>query len=157
MDSAGRRADASKPWPRQCRAEPQAVARPCCPRPARALLAASLRLLCFSALPQEALAVVAGLPAGIATDSCTALRPDLRRRPLPSGFCCGGVGTSSVAASSEPGAAAPAFPCSHSLGHISAISFPFFLVFCAFSPPRRDGSNEPQAGTQGSVAASPEA
>ena len=31
------------------------------------------------------------------------------------------------------------------LGHF----FPFFLVFCAFSPPRRDGSNEPQAGTQG--------
>ena len=27
--------------------------------------------------------------------------------------------------------------------------FPLFLVFCAFSPPGRDGSNEPQAGTQG--------
>ena len=27
--------------------------------------------------------------------------------------------------------------------------FPVFLVFCAFSPSRRDGSNEPQAGTQG--------
>ena len=41
------------------------------------------------------------------------------------------------------------FPCSHSLGHISAISFPFFPVFCAFSPSRRGGPNEPQAGTQG--------
>ena len=40
-------------------------------------------------------------------------------------------------------------PCSHVLGHISPISPPFFLVFCAYSPPRRDGSNEPQAGTQG--------
>ena len=38
---------------------------------------------------------------------------------------------------------------SHSLGHISPISSPFFLVFCAFSPSRRGGSNEPQAGTQG--------
>ena len=27
--------------------------------------------------------------------------------------------------------------------------FPVFPLFCAFSPPRRDGSNEPQAGTQG--------
>ena len=27
--------------------------------------------------------------------------------------------------------------------------FPVFLVFCAFSPSRRGGSNEPQAGTQG--------
>ena len=27
--------------------------------------------------------------------------------------------------------------------------FPFFPVFCAFSPSRRGGSNEPQAGTQG--------
>ena len=37
----------------------------------------------------------------------------------------------------------------HFLGRISPISSPFFLVFCAFSPARRDGSNEPQAGTQG--------
>eukprot|EP01045_Picozoa_sp_COSAG04_P015542 COSAG04_NODE_1235_length_7625_cov_36.004651_2_plen_192_part_00 len=42
-----------------------------------------------------------------------------------------------------------AFPCSHFLDHISPISPPFFLAFCAFSPPGRDGSNEPQAGTQG--------
>ena len=32
---------------------------------------------------------------------------------------------------------------------ISPISSPFFPVFCAFSPSRRGGSNEPQAGTQG--------
>ena len=38
---------------------------------------------------------------------------------------------------------------SHLLDHISPIFPPFFPVFCAFSPPRRDGSNEPQAGTQG--------
>ena len=38
---------------------------------------------------------------------------------------------------------------SHLLGHISPIFAPFFPVFCAFSPPGRDGSNEPQAGTQG--------
>jgi len=38
---------------------------------------------------------------------------------------------------------------SHLLDHISPIFPPFFLVFCAFSPPRRDGSNEPQARTQG--------
>ena len=38
---------------------------------------------------------------------------------------------------------------SHVLGRISPIFSPFFPVFCAFSPPRRDGSNEPQAGTQG--------
>ena len=38
---------------------------------------------------------------------------------------------------------------SHLLDRISPIFSPFFLVFCAFSPPRRDGSNEPQAGTQG--------
>ena len=37
----------------------------------------------------------------------------------------------------------------HVLGHISPIFFPSFLVFCAFSPSRRDGSNEPQAATQG--------
>ena len=41
------------------------------------------------------------------------------------------------------------FPCSHVLDHISPIFPPFFPVFCAFSPPRRDGSNEPQARTQG--------
>ena len=38
---------------------------------------------------------------------------------------------------------------SHLLGRISPIFSPFFLVFCAFSPSRRGGSNEPQAGTQG--------
>ena len=38
---------------------------------------------------------------------------------------------------------------SHLLGRISPIFPPFFLVFCAFSPPGRDGSNEPQAETQG--------
>ena len=38
---------------------------------------------------------------------------------------------------------------SHLLDRISPIFPPFFLFFCAFSPPRRDGSNEPQAGTQG--------
>eukprot|EP01045_Picozoa_sp_COSAG04_P001567 COSAG04_NODE_53_length_30631_cov_16.782261_20_plen_145_part_00 len=38
---------------------------------------------------------------------------------------------------------------SHFLDRISPIVSPFFPVFCAFSPPRRDGSNEPQAGTQG--------
>ena len=37
----------------------------------------------------------------------------------------------------------------HLLGRISPISPPFFPVFCAFSPSRRGGSNEPQAGTQG--------
>ena len=35
------------------------------------------------------------------------------------------------------------------LGRISPILPPFFPVFCAFSPSRRGGSNEPQAGTQG--------
>ena len=40
-------------------------------------------------------------------------------------------------------------PCSHVLGHISPIFSPFFLLFCAFSPSRRGGSNEPQAETQG--------
>ena len=34
------------------------------------------------------------------------------------------------------------------LDRISPIFSPFFLVFCAFSPPGRDGSNKPQAGTQ---------
>eukprot|EP01045_Picozoa_sp_COSAG04_P004862 COSAG04_NODE_217_length_19889_cov_59.963221_9_plen_262_part_00 len=38
---------------------------------------------------------------------------------------------------------------SHLLDRISPIFAPFFLLFCAFSPSRRDGSNEPQAGTQG--------
>ena len=38
---------------------------------------------------------------------------------------------------------------SHLLDRISPVFSPFFPVFCAFSPPRRDGSNEPQAGTQG--------
>ena len=36
----------------------------------------------------------------------------------------------------------------HVLGRISPIFTPFFSVFCAFSPSRRHGSNEPQAGTQ---------
>eukprot|EP01045_Picozoa_sp_COSAG04_P007361 COSAG04_NODE_384_length_15390_cov_64.570158_2_plen_127_part_00 len=31
--------------------------------------------------------------------------------------------------------------CSHVLDHISPIFPPLFLVFCAFSPPGRDGSN----------------
>ena len=38
---------------------------------------------------------------------------------------------------------------SHLLDRISPIFAPFFPVFCAFSPPRRGGSNEPQAGAQG--------
>ena len=38
---------------------------------------------------------------------------------------------------------------SHLLDHISPIFSPFFPVFCAFSPSRRGGSNEPQAGKQG--------
>jgi len=38
---------------------------------------------------------------------------------------------------------------SHLLDRISPIFPPFFPVFCAFSPSRRDGSNEPQARTQG--------
>ena len=37
----------------------------------------------------------------------------------------------------------------HVLDRISPIFSPFFPVFCAFSPPGRGGSNEPQAGTQG--------
>ena len=37
---------------------------------------------------------------------------------------------------------------SHLLDRISPIFTPFFPVFCAFSPSRRGGSNEPQAGTQ---------
>ena len=40
-------------------------------------------------------------------------------------------------------------PCSHVLGHVSPIFPPFFAVFCAFSPSRRDGSNEPRSGIQG--------
>ena len=38
---------------------------------------------------------------------------------------------------------------SHLLHRISPIFPPFFSVVCAFSPARRGGSNEPQAGTQG--------
>ena len=38
---------------------------------------------------------------------------------------------------------------SHLLDRISPISPPFFSVFCAFSPSRRGGSNESQAGTRG--------
>ena len=37
----------------------------------------------------------------------------------------------------------------HLLDRISPIFSPFFPVFCACSPSRRGGSNEPQAGTQG--------
>ena len=37
----------------------------------------------------------------------------------------------------------------HVLDRISPIFSPFFPVFCAFSPSRRGGSNEPQAGAQG--------
>ena len=40
---------------------------------------------------------------------------------------------------------------SHLLDRISPIPPPFFPVVCAFSPSRRGGSNEPQAGTQGWV------
>ena len=40
-------------------------------------------------------------------------------------------------------------PCSHVLDHILPIFPPKITVFCAFSPPGRDGSNEPQAETQG--------
>ena len=50
--------------------------------------------------------MVAGLPAGIATDSCTALRPDLRRRPPPSSspppFVCARAPPSSTAAPPSP-------------------------------------------------------
>ena len=35
------------------------------------------------------------------------------------------------------------------LDRISPISSPFFPVFCAFSPSRRGGSNEPKTGIQG--------
>ena len=38
---------------------------------------------------------------------------------------------------------------SHLLDRISPIFSPSFLVFCAFSPSRRGGSNEPKTGTQG--------
>ena len=38
---------------------------------------------------------------------------------------------------------------SHLLDRISPIFAPFFLVFCAFSPSRRGGSNEPKTGIQG--------
>ena len=37
----------------------------------------------------------------------------------------------------------------HVLGRISPIFSPFSPTFCAFSPFRRGGSNEPQAGAQG--------
>ena len=37
----------------------------------------------------------------------------------------------------------------HVLDRISPIFSPFFPVFCAFSPSRRGGSNEPKTGTQG--------
>ena len=37
----------------------------------------------------------------------------------------------------------------HVLGRISPIFSPFFPVFCAFSPSRRGGSNEPKTGIQG--------
>merc|ERR1719224_399104 len=43
---------------------------------------------------------------------------------------------------------------SHVLGRISPIFSPFFPVFCAFSPSRRGGSNEPKTGTQGQETAS---
>ena len=42
---------------------------------------------------------------------------------------------------------------SHVLDRISPIFPPFFPAFCAFSPPGRDGSNEPQPRTQGQEAA----
>ena len=42
----------------------------------------------------------------------------------------------------------------HVLGRISPIVSPFFPVFCAFSPSRRGGSNEPKTGTQGQETAS---
>ena len=38
---------------------------------------------------------------------------------------------------------------SHLLDRIWPISSPKIPVFCAFSPPRRDGSNEPKTGIQG--------
>ena len=48
------------------------------------------------------------------------------------------------------GVSCPVIPTPlHVLDRISPILPPFFPVFCAFSPSRRDGSNEPQAGTQG--------
>ena len=37
----------------------------------------------------------------------------------------------------------------HVLGRISPVFSPFFPVFCAFSPSRRGGSNEPKTGIQG--------
>eukprot|EP01045_Picozoa_sp_COSAG04_P017653 COSAG04_NODE_1577_length_6261_cov_20.494645_2_plen_784_part_00 len=37
----------------------------------------------------------------------------------------------------------------HVLDRISPIFYPFFPVFCAFSPSRRGGSNEPKTGIQG--------
>ena len=44
---------------------------------------------------------------------------------------------------------------SHFLDRISPIFSRFFPVFCAFSPSRRGGSNEPQARTQGQETAAP--
>ena len=43
---------------------------------------------------------------------------------------------------------------SHLLGHILPIFSPFFPFFCAFSPSRRGGSNEPKPGIQGHETAS---
>ena len=42
----------------------------------------------------------------------------------------------------------------HVLGRISPIFSPFFPVFCAFSPSRRGGSNEPKTGIQDQETAS---
>ena len=49
----------------------------------------------------------------------------------------------------EPWAKKQSCTPSHLLDRISPIFTPFFLDFCASSPSCRDGSNEPQAGTQG--------
>ena len=46
-------------------------------------------------------------------------------------------------------------PTQHLLDRISPIFPPFFPVFCALSPPRRDGSNKPQPGTQAQETAAP--
>ena len=61
---------------------------------------------------------------------------------------CGAAGLAPVDVSPPVDPSCP-FLCSHFLVHISPIFPPKFPVFCAFSPPRRDGSNEPQAGSQG--------
>ena len=61
----------------------------------------------------------------------------------------GGVGNS-VAGSEIYDSPQQVIPTpSHLLDRISPIFPPFFLVFCAFSPSRRGGSKEPQAGIQG--------